>query len=131
MGKPLSIMTINELIQKISESVLSEVAKQKIIGIAGGYTEVTSELEEQVKDLIQEDIDNDLAALGADDDTPEIQSIQRQLDADLGTVGEGLDSELSVIEDEMAELDAMRAEIQAAEEAHKIAQLRNDLTAGS
>lgn len=124
-------MTINELIQKISESILSEEAKQKIIDIAGGYAEVTSELEEQVKELIQEDIDKDLAALGVDDDTPEIQSIQRQLDADLGAVGKELDSELSVIEDEMAELEAMRAEIQAAEEAHKIAQLRNDLTVGS
>ncbi len=124
-------MTINELIQKISASVLSDEAKQKIIALASTYDEITQELEGQVKDMIQEDIDKDLAALGVENDTPEIQAIQQQLDADLDAVGAELDSELVMVEEGLTELEAMRAEVAAAEEAHKIAQLRNDLTAGS
>ena len=124
-------MTITELTQRITNSVLSEEAKKKIIDLAVTYPEVTPELEDEVKELIQEDIDKDLAALGADDDIPEIRAVQDQLDSDLAAVDAELDSDLAMVDEGLKQLDAMRAEIAAAEEAHKIAQLRNDLTAGS
>ena len=124
-------MTIQELTQKITDSVLSDEAKKKINDLAATYTEVTPELEEQVKDLIQEDIDKDLAELGADDSTPEIQEAEAQLERDLAQVGSDLDADMAFVDKELAELDSLRAEVTAAEEAHKIAQLRNDLVAGS
>lgn len=124
-------MTIQELIQKITDSVLSEGAKKQIIDLANTYTEVTPDLEDQVKALIQEDIDRDLAALGADEDGPEVQAIQAELEAGLAAVDAELDQDMAYVDQELKELDAMRLEITRAEEALKIEQLRNDLTAGS
>ncbi|MEI8223511.1 MAG: hypothetical protein WCG20_00110 [bacterium] len=124
-------MTIQELIQKITDSVLSESAKKQIIDLAGTYSEVTPDLEDQVKALIQEDIDRDLAALGADENSPEIQAVQAELEAGLAEVDAELDQDMTYVDQELKELDAMRLEITRAEEALKIEQLRNDLTAGS
>lgn len=124
-------MTIQELIQKITDSVLSEEAKKQIIDLANTYTEVTSDLEDQVKALIQEDIDRDLAALGADEDGPEIQEVQAELEAGLAAVDAELDQDMMEVDQELKDLDAMRLEVTQAEEALKIAQLRNDLVSGS
>ena len=124
-------MTISELTQKIADSVLSDEAKKKIIDLAATYAEVTPDLEDQVKELIQEDIDKDLATLGTDDDIPEIQEAEAQLERDLAQVGADFDEDMAHVEKSMTELDNLRAEVSAAEEAHKIAQLRHDLAAGS
>lgn len=124
-------MTIQELTQKITDSVLSDEAKKKINDLAATYAEVTPELEEQVKELIQEDIDKDLAALGADEDSPEIQAAQDDLDRDLAQADADLDADMNYVNNGLTELDALRAEVTAAEEAHKIAQLRHDLAVGS
>lgn len=124
-------MTIQELIQKITDSVLSEEAKKQIIDLANTYTEVTSDLEDKVKALIQEDIDRDLAALGADEDGPEIQAVQAELEAGLAAVDVELDQDMMEVDQELKDLDAMRLEVTQAEEALKIAQLRNDLVSGS
>lgn len=124
-------MTISELIQKITDSVLSEEAKQKIIVLAQGYSEVTPELEEEVKSLIQEDIDKDLAELGADETDPEIEAAEAKLHEELDGIEAELESGLAEVDQDLAELDQMRADISTAEEAYKIAQLRSDLTVGS
>jgi hypothetical protein len=124
-------MTIQELIQKINESVLSEEAKKKIVDLAGTYTEVSPELEDQVKELIQEDIDKDLAELGADENSPEIAAAEAELESELSDINSEMNNDLDYVNKGIADLDALRAQVEAAEEAHKIAQLRQDLTAGS
>jgi Skp family chaperone for outer membrane proteins len=72
-----------------------------------------------------------LAALGADENSPEIQAVQAELEAGLAEVDAELDQDMAYVDQELKELDAMRLEITRAEEALKIEQLRNDLTAGS
>lgn len=67
-------MTISELIEKITNSVLSEEAKQAIIDVANTYQELTPELETRVKEMIQEDIDKDLAALDAENQANEAEN---------------------------------------------------------
>lgn len=122
-------MTIQELTQKINESILSEIAKQKILAVINTYTEVTSELEDQVKDLIQEDIDQDFASVGIDENTPDIQAVQDQLEKDLHHVDQELDEDLSIMNSELESLNDLRKELNSSEEEHAIAQLRADLTA--
>lgn len=124
-------MTIAELTQKITESVLSDEAKQKIFTAMQSFTEVTSELEEQIKELIQEDIDKDLAALEEGDEDPELEAAHNAYTAEVDQIESELNAELADVERELGELDQMRADISSAEDAYKIAQLRNDLTAGS
>lgn len=124
-------MTIAELTQKITESVLSDEAKQKIFAAMQSFTEVTEELEEQIKEFIQEDIDKDLAALEEGDEDPELKAAHDEFAGELAQIESELNEELADVERELGELDQMRAEISSAEDAYKIAQLRNDLTAGS
>lgn len=124
-------MTIAELTQKITDSVLSDEAKQKIFTAMQSFTEVTEELEEQVKELIQEDIDRDLAALEEGDEDPELLAAHTSYAAEIDAIESELQDGLADVERELGELDQMRAEISSAEDAYKIAQLRNELTAGS
>lgn len=124
-------MTIAELTQKITDSVLSDEAKQKIFAVMQSFSEVTEDLEEQIKELIQEDIDRDLAALEEGDDDSELAAAHAAHAAEIDQIESELNDELAEVERELGELDQMRAEISSAEDAYKIAQLRNDLTAGS
>lgn len=124
-------MTILELIQKINDSVLSDEAKKKIIEHAEQYSEVTPELEEKVRDLIQEDIDKDLAALEEGDDDPELASAFAEYQNELDGINNEMNAEMEIVDRDIKEITDMRAQVTQAEDAYKIARLREDLAAGS
>lgn len=124
-------MTITELTQKITESVLSDDSKQKILAVIQSHTEITPELEDQIKELIEEEIDKDLDELEEGDDDPELETAHNEHSAELEQIESELNEELAEVEQELRELDQVRADISKAEDAYKVMQLKNDLSAGS
>ena len=120
-------MTISELSQKISDSVLSDESKKKILDVIAGYPEVTPELEDKVTGLIQEDIDQGFADAGIDENLPEVKAAHEEMNRDLEQTGADLDAELALVDKEVAELDAMKKELNGYEDQQKIADLKAGL----
>lgn len=120
-------MTIQELLKKIEESVLSPEAKKKIGDMMAGHEELTFELESAVKDAIQEDIDKDFVAAGIDDSNPEIQAIHAKLDSDLAEVSTELNADMLFVDEQLSLLDDARKQITVIEDQQKIEDIKDGL----
>jgi hypothetical protein len=120
-------MTIQELLKKIEESVLSPEAKKKIGDMMAGHEELTFELESAVKDAIQEDIDKDFVAVGIDDSNPEIQAIHAKLESDLAEVSTELNADMLFVDEQLSLLDDARKQITVLEDQQKIEDIKDGL----
>ncbi len=120
-------MNKQEYSEKIQHSGLSAESKQKIADLLNG-TELTFDVKEMIKDIIQADIDADTIALGAED-AAAARALDEQLTVDLAAVEHDLAEDIALVETEMAELEGMASEMDKAVDEQKIEALKADIQA--
>lgn len=112
-------------IEKIKSSSLSDESKQKIVSLleSGQYS---FEMKEQIKDLIQRDIDSGAVEM-TDEDRAEIKAAEDQLEQDLTTIKKDLDEDMSFVENEMNNLATTVSEVNKIVDEVKIESLSADI----
>lgn len=120
-------MTTQELTQKIADSDLSDSAKRIIMETISGFPEITPELEDRVRELIQDDIDDGFAQLGIDDSIPEIRDAHDRLTEDLAGAESDLDRDMGLLAEDVSDLDAMAKELSGHEDRQEISDLKHQL----
>lgn len=96
-------MNPQDFIQQIQASEISEERKQKIIALV---TEkgLDFDTKEEVKAIIQEDIESDAATILTDADRAEIQKASDELGTELSAIEKTVSEDLAFVETEMKDL---------------------------
>lgn len=120
-------MTIQEYIQSIQESSISESIKLEIVSILESVSELDAETKEKVASLIEKDIDLMLEEDLDDEAKTELEAVDAQLDADLSDVEKEIEAGLLEVENELEEIDKLTTELNAIDEEVKITELKDTL----
>ena len=99
-------MNKQELIEKIKASHIGDVRKQQILNLLEN-NDLNQEIKNQVKDLIQADIDSDTSIPFTAEDRVAIDAITAQTNKDLSEVEETLTSDMKFVEKELADLETL------------------------
>lgn len=118
-------MNKNEYLRKILESTLSEESKEKIKKILE-KDELTFETIEQIKDIIQNSIDNIPVTLTKEDEE-ELQRIEEKFIQDIDRVENELCEDMKYVEDELTDLDDMVKHVQGVVDQQEIEAIKQSI----
>jgi hypothetical protein len=119
-------MDIKDLRAEIGSSELSEGRKKEILTLLDG--EITPDIGQKIKNLIQEDIDDDMAPFLTKEDKEKIAKAGEQMSADLIEVEKELAKNIKFAEDEMSDLKQTVSELNKVADQVQINSLKTDLT---
>ncbi|MFZ4500351.1 MAG: hypothetical protein ACOYMZ_02495 [Minisyncoccia bacterium] len=111
--------------EKIQQSGLSAESNQKIADLLNS-SELTFDVKEMIKDIIQADIESDPVALDAED-IAAARALDEELVAGLAAVEHDLAQDMAVVETELADLEGMTSEMDKAVDEQKIEALKADI----
>lgn len=97
-------MNKQDLITKIQNSNISDDRKNQIIELVNN-NELDSLVIDQVKDIIQDDIDENMSDILSDDQKKQVLDIENEENEGIKTVAEDIAKDLQFVEDEMGDLD--------------------------
>lgn len=98
-------MNKQDFINSVTSGPLSPERRQKILDILNN-NELTFDVREQIKDIIQEEIEVDNNFL-TDEDKKEIEANTAKMEAELNAVEQELNKDMQFVENELKELEAM------------------------
>ncbi|OGI78645.1 hypothetical protein A3C57_01880 [Candidatus Nomurabacteria bacterium RIFCSPHIGHO2_02_FULL_33_12] len=102
-------MNKQEFIDKITNSPLSADRKNKILALLSSG-ELTFDIKEEIKDIIQEDIDSDNTSM-SDADKADIAASNVQMETELSAVENDLAGDMQFVEAELNSLEEMVKEV--------------------
>ena len=118
-------MNTQELSAKITASGLSPERKEKALALLEGN--VTADIVEKIKDLIQEDIDQDTTGVLTAEDMGEASVEDAKLEEGLSKVEQTLGEDMSFVETEMNDIDGMVQQMSKAVDEAEINKIKAEL----
>jgi len=103
-------MNKQEFIEKIKSSHLSDDNKNKIIALLSD-NELSFEIKEQVKDIIQDDINEASKGLLTEDDQTEIDAATEEMSQESAKLQKELEEDMQFVEKEMDNLVTMAGDL--------------------
>ncbi|MES2930487.1 MAG: hypothetical protein V4665_01755 [Patescibacteria group bacterium] len=119
-------MNKQEFIEKIKASSLSEESKGKIISLLS-EKELNFETKEEIKDIIQTDIEASTQGITTAEDDQEIATVTTQLSDELSTLEKDLTQDMEVVENEMKDLATMASDLDKIADHAEIDQIKNSI----
>lgn len=95
-----------ELIERIKASQISEARKQEILDLLVN-NDLSQNIKDQIKDLIQADIDSDNSIPFTPEDRKKIESITAKTSQELSAVEEELNKDMKFVETELNDLESL------------------------
>lgn len=105
---------------------MNEERKQKIFALLADH-DLDSETSEQIKDIIQEDIDSDESVPMTADDQKEIDSATEELSRDLTKIEKDLDEDMAFVDKEMNDLETTVKDLGESVDKAKIASIKSTM----
>lgn len=119
-------MNKQELIEKIKLSPLSDERRQKILSLLE-QNDLTFDIKEQIKDIIQEDIDSDTSVQFSAEDKKEIDAATAQAAKELDGVEMELGKDMDFVEKEMNNLETIVADLDKTVDQDQVEAIRADI----
>jgi predicted transcriptional regulator len=119
-------MNKQDLLIKIQNSAISDERKNQIAVLINN-NELNPSIIDQIKDIIQMDIDENMTDILSDDQKKEIMDIENEESAGIKTVVEEIAKDLQFVEDEMTYLDTTLTSLDPAVDQMNIDSLKSDL----
>jgi predicted transcriptional regulator len=119
-------MNKQDLINKINESVISDLRKSEILKLIND-NELDAHIIDQIKDIIQDDIDEDVSEILTDDQKKEIAVLEDEVDTQIKSVATEMADDMKFVEDEMIDLEKMLATLNPVVEKMSIDKVKSDL----
>ncbi len=119
-------MNKQDLITKIQSSSIAEARKDQAIALIND-NELTPEIIDQVKDIIQEDIDENVSGILSDDQAKEIADIENQGNDEIVAIATEITGDLKFVEDEMGDLETTLNTLAPAVDEMEIEAVKNNL----
>ena len=120
-------MNTQAFIEKIKGSEISDERKEKIITLLNEDPQFSFETQEQVKDLIREDILNDMKDVLSDEDKAQIDAATADLVSELNSVEGELSEDIAMVDLEMANLDKVIQDLNKALDEKEIADIKANI----
>ena len=98
-------MNKQDFINSITDGLLSSERKQKVLDLLNN-NELTFDIREQIKDILQEELDSNNDFL-TDEDKKEIEISTVKMEAELNAVEQDLNKDMEFVEKELKELEQM------------------------
>lgn len=117
-------MNKEDFIEKVKTSALSEAHKEEILELLKG--DFTPELKEQIKDLIQMDIESDTDILTAED-KQEVETATKNMTEELDAVESDLKEDMDLVEKELNDLEAVVSVLDTVVEDSAIDKIKADI----
>jgi predicted transcriptional regulator len=119
-------MNKQDLINKINESVISDLRKSEILKLIND-NELDAHIIDQIKDIIQDDIDEDVSEILTDDQKKEIAVLEDEVGTQIKSVATEMADDMKFVEDEMIDLEKMLATLNPVVEKMSIDKVKSDL----
>ena len=119
-------MNKQELIEKINISQIASELKDKILNLLE-QNELTFDIKEQIKTLIQENIDADTSIPFTPEDYQKINAITNQTSEQLTTIEEELSKDMAFTENELNDLESIINDLNKNLDQTKIDSIRADI----
>ncbi len=119
-------MNKQDYIAKIKASSISDEKKNRIIAILE-KNELDFNTKEEIKDILQEEIDTIASDIAGEDDS-EISSETEAFSGDVAKIQAGLEEDMAYVEKEMDDLEGMAKDVDKAFEQSQIDTLKAQLT---
>jgi predicted transcriptional regulator len=119
-------MNKQDLINKINESVISDLRKSEILKLIND-NELDAHIIDQIKDIIQDDIDEDVSEILTDDQKKEIAVLEDEVDTQIKSVATEMADDMKFVEDETIDLEKMLATLNPVVEKMSIDKVKSDL----
>jgi 4-diphosphocytidyl-2C-methyl-D-erythritol kinase len=119
-------MNKQELIEKIKISRIDDERKQKILSLLE-QNDLSLDIKEQIKTLIQEDIEADTSVPFSSADRQEIDSTTDQTVKELSAVENSLNEDMKFVENELNDLEAIVGDLNKVVDQVQIDSVRADI----
>lgn len=121
-------MNKQEYIEKIKNSGLNPEVKSEILGLLEA-NDLTYDIAEEIKDILQADIDAlfTKAGISVNANDPEIIEADKTLDEGLAKVQTDLEEDIAFVEKEMADLEVMVKELDSSVDQSQIDQIKEKI----
>ena len=121
---------IQKAVSFIEISDFSETAKIKMKKVLEGKTVMTPGLSNEIKDIMQKEIDNDFDEQGVDVSAePETQEIQNKYDSALVKIENDLAEDQKFVEEQIGQIEKTSKELSKIEDELKAEEIRKKLMA--
>ena len=119
-------MNQQEFTDQVNASSLNETTKQKIMSLieTNGFD---FETQEEIKDMIQAEIDTDFATILSNKPDPVADAITKELSDELDTIEADFTKDMDFVEKEMGELESMVKELNKSMEELQIENLKSQV----
>lgn len=119
-------MNKQELIDKIKASSIEAARKQQIINLLEN-NDLTLDIKEQIKTLIQEDIDSDLSVPFTPEDYSAMNAATEQMSNEIANVENELNKDMEFVENELNDLETFINDTGKVIDEAQIDALRNEM----
>ena len=116
-------MTKQDYIEKIKQSQLSDEAKQQVLALLESG-ELSFDVREKIKDIIQADIDADMEGVLDEEDDSEIKEATKELETDLAKIEEELNADMAFVEEELGKVEKMTQDLDKAMDEKEIEDIK-------
>jgi predicted RecB family endonuclease len=99
-------MNKEELIKKIQDLTISDVRKEQVMGIIHAG-ELNGDSMDQIKSIIQEDIDESVSELLSEDQKKEISDVEKEGNDEIKAIATEVVEDVKFVEEQMADLTNM------------------------
>jgi len=119
-----------DLTAKIQDSQILDARKDQIFALIND-NELTPEIIDQIKDIIQEDIDENMADILSDDQKKEIIDMENEANDGIKAIATEIANDLQFVESEMQELEDTLTSLAPAMDEMNMDSTRKDLEAAT
>ena len=123
-------MNKQDLISKINESAISDSRKAEILKLIND-NELDDDIMDQIKSIIQEDIDENVNEMLTDDQKKEIADLETAANTDIKAIATEMTEDMKFVESEMNDLDGMLNTLNSTVESMSIDKVKSDLDKAS
>lgn len=99
-------MNKQDLITKINSSNILDARKAEIIELVNN-NELDADMIDQIKSIIQEDIDEDISGILSDDQKKEISDIETEGNNEIKTIATEVTEDVKFVDDQMNDLETI------------------------
>lgn len=119
-------MNKQDLINKINESAISDFRKLEILKLIND-NELDDDTMDQIKGVIQEDIDENVNEMLSDDQKKQIVDLETTANTEIKTIATEMTEDMKYVEVEMADLDGMLNTLNSTVESMSVDKVKSDL----
>lgn len=119
-------MNKQDLTSKINESAISDSRKEEILKLIND-NELDDDIMDQIKSIIQEDIDENVNDILTDDQKKEIADLETTANTDIKTIATEMTEDMKYVETEMTDLDGMLNTLNSVVETMSVDKVKSDL----